>query len=69
MTGNSPDRSRRSTPWRLLVVFAPPILALAGIVALVLVEPGYPTDVAVGVSLFLVVWFWFRSLGRHVRGG
>lgn len=49
-----------------LVLFGPPVLGLAGILAIVVLQPGYPRDVAIGVALFLVVWFWFRALGRHL---
>lgn len=66
MTRDARIEGRRQTLIRALVLVVPPTLGLAGILAIVVLQPGYPRDVAIGVALFLVVWFWFRALGRHL---
>lgn len=55
------DRSRLL---RAVWIGSVPILSLVGLVALGALDLGAPTYLGVGVLLFAVIWFWFRSLGR-----
>ncbi len=49
---------------QIIVLGGVPLLTLIGMVWLITEDVAYPTNVAIGVGLFGLLWFWFRSLGR-----
>lgn len=61
---DDPDGGRRHPIVRAIWIGSVPVAVLAGFVALSVYPVGYPTNVGLGVLLFVVVWFWFRALGR-----
>lgn len=59
--------NRRWYVKRLVLLFGLPVLGLVGIAVLIRYDIEYPNNVALGLALFGLVWFWFRSLGRFLE--